>query len=304
MEFRRYSLIPWRAILFLPDFALKFTTMRIHPIAIFLLLFPMSGFSQATPYYLGGGTVGFADDQLKQDLLYVQYTQTGDSLLVSPSPLRWGDGSTYRKVRNANFMKRVAQFGSPPVNYVWVDAKSIMILQYDGNYLIFLKDHAAAQQMGKVVDRPEVLAFRDSIKAVIEETNQAKTEAKTARSKLILNTYAANLRSVRDDPTLQKDMIKWAKIPGTTAYIMDNGYQIVRSYTGQVLNKNITGIIKFKQNGKCYIQWRDFGYECLGDGKFSTDLTIFNRSGYTIKATSPQGALSLQEGVSYEIDCN
>jgi len=278
--------------------------MRIHPITLFLLLFPVSAFSQATQYYLGGGTVGFADDQLKQDQLYAQYTQTGDTLFISPSPLRWGDGSTYRKVRNAHFMNRVAQFGSPPVNYVWADDKSIMILQYDGNYLIFLKDQAAARQMGKVVDRPEVLAFRDSIKVVIEKTNKGNAEANTARSKLILNTYATNLRSVRDDPTLQKDMIKWAKIPGTTAYIMDNNYQFVRSYTGQVLNKNITGIIKFKQNGKCYIQWRDFGYECIGDGKFSTDLTIFNRSGYTIIARSPQGSLSLAEGVSYEIDCN
>ena len=46
--------------------------MRIHPIALFLLtfllsglLFPVSAFSQATQYYLGGGTVGFADDPAK-----------------------------------------------------------------------------------------------------------------------------------------------------------------------------------------------------------------------------------------------
>jgi hypothetical protein len=278
--------------------------MRFHPIALFLLLFPISGFSQASQYYLGAGTRGFSDDQLKQDQLYVQFTQTGDTLFVSPSSLRWGDGSMYRKVRNAPFMKRIGQFGSPPLNWVWADDKSIMILQYDGNYLLFLKDEAAARQMGKVVDRPEILAYRDSVKAVIEKVTQANDNADAARTKRIINAYAANLRSVRDDPTLQKDMIKWAGRPGTTAYIMDNNYQIVRSYTGLVLNKNITGIIKFRQNGKCYIQWRDFGYECLGDGKFSTDLSIFNRAGYTIKATSPQGSLSLAEGVNYEIDCN
>ena len=158
--------------------------------------------------------------------------------------------------------------------------------------------------MGKIVDRPEILAYRDSVKAVIERITQASDNASAARTKRIINSYAANLRSVRDDPTLQKDMIKWAGRPGTTAYIMDNGYQIVRSYTGQVLNKNITGIIKFRQNGKCYIQWRDFGYECLGDGKFSTDITTYNRSGYTVKATSPEGFFVMQEGVSYEIDCN
>jgi hypothetical protein len=277
--------------------------MRIHPIAIFLLLFPVSAFSQATPYYLGAGTAGFSDDHLKQDQLYAQYTKTGDSLLVSPnSNLR--SSSIYRKVRNAPFMNRVAQFGSPPLNWVWADDKSILILQYDGNYLLFLKNQAAARQMGKVVDRPEVLAYRDSVKAVIEKINQANNNANTARTKRIINAYAANLRSVRDDPTLQKDMIKWAGRPGTTAYIMDNNYQIVRSYTGQVLNKNITGIIKFRQNGKCYIQWRDFGYECLGDGKFSADITTYNRSGYTVKATTPEGFFIMQEGVSYEIDCN
>jgi hypothetical protein len=278
--------------------------MRIHPFALFLLLFPVSAFSQTTEYYLGGGTVGFNDDQLKQDQLYVQYTQTGDTLFVSPSPLRWGDGSTYRKVRNAPFMKRIGQFGSPALNWVWADDKSMMILQYDGNYLLFLKDQAAAHQMGKVVDRPEVLAFRDSIKSVIEKTNQSNAEARTARTKRIIDAFAANLRSVRDDPTLQKDIVKWAGKPGTTAYILDNTYQIVRSYTGLVLNKNITGIIKFKQNGKCYIQWQDFGYECLGDGKFSTDMITYNRSGYTVKASSPEGSLNMAEGVSYEIDCN
>jgi|HubBroStandDraft_1064217.scaffolds.fasta_scaffold47638_1 hypothetical protein len=276
--------------------------MRIHPITLFLLLFPGSAFSQAAEYYLGAGTVGFSDDHLKQDQLYVQYTQTGDSLLVSPnSNLR--SSSIYRKVRNAPFMNRVAQFGSSPLNWVWADDKSIMILQYDGNYLLFLKDQAAARQMGKVPDRPEVLAYRDSVKAVIEKITQANDVAGAARTKRIINAYAANLRSVRDDPTLQKDMIKWAGRPGTTAYIMDNNYQILRSYTGQVLNKNITGIIKFKQNGKCFIQWRDFGYECLGDGKFSTDITTYNRSGYTVKATSPEGFFVMQEGVSYEIDC-
>ena len=93
-------------------------------------------------------------------------------------------------------MKRVAQFVSPPVNYVWADAKSIMILQYDGNYLLFLKDQAAARQMGKVVDRPEVLAFRDSIKVVIEKTNQGNAEANAARSKLIT-------QYLRDKPSLR-----------------------------------------------------------------------------------------------------
>jgi len=148
--------------------------MRIHPITLFLLLFPISGFSQVTPCYLAGGTVGFGDDNLKQDQLYFQFSVTGDTLVISPNEnLR--SGSYYRMAHNAPYMERTGTFGSSPMNYAWP--------------------------------------------------------------------------------------------PGATAYIMDNGYQIVRSYTGQVLNKNITGIIKFKQNGKCYIQWRDFGYECLGGGQ-------------------------------------
>jgi hypothetical protein len=179
-----------------------------------------------------------------------------------------------------------------------------MILQYDGNYLLFNKDQAKAKKLAEVADRPGILAFRDSIKTVIETAIKEEKDANGALSRQILNSFAANLRSHRDDPTLQKDMIKWSGKSSTLAYIMDNNYQFIRSYTGQVLNKNITGIIKFKQNGKCYIQWRDFGYECIGDGKFSTDLSIFNRAGYTIIATSPQGRLSLAEGVSYEIDCN
>ena len=277
--------------------------MRIHPIALFLLLLPVSAFSQAIPYYLAGGTAGFGDDNLKQDQLYFKFSVTGDTLIISPNEnLR--SGSYYRLAHNAPYMERTGTFGSSPVNYAWPRKNSIMILQYDGNYLLFNKDQARAKKLAEVADRPGVLAFRDSIKTVIETAIKAEKNATGALTRRILNSFAANLRSYRDDPTLQKDMIKWSGKPGTLAYIMDNNYQFVRSYTGQVLNKNITGIIKFKQNGKCYIQWRDFGYECIGDGKFSTDITTFNRSGYTIKATSPQGSLSLAEGVNYEIDCN
>jgi hypothetical protein len=277
--------------------------MRIHPIALFLLLFPISGFSQVTPCYLAGGTAGFGDDNLKQDQLYFQFSVTGDTLIISPNEnLR--SGSYYRIAHNAPYMERTGTFGSSPVNYAWPRKNSIMILQYDGNYLLFNKDQAKAKKLAEVADRPGVLAFRDSIKTVIETAMKAEKDATGELTRRILNSFAANLRSHRDDPTLQKDIVKWARANGTTAYIMDNNYQFVRSYTGQVLNKNITGIIKFKLNGKCYIQWRDFGYECIGDGKFSTDITTFNRSGYTIKATSPQGSLSLAEGVNYEIDCN
>ena len=277
--------------------------MRIHPIALFLLLFPISGFSQVTPCYLAGGTAGFGDDNLKQDQLYFQFSVTGDTLIISPNEnLR--SGSYYRMAHNAPYMERTGTFGSSPVNYAWPRKNSIMILQYDGNYLLFNKDQARAKKLAEVADRPGVLAFRDSIKTVIETAIKAEKDATGALTRRILNAYAAKLRSVRDDPTLEKDMIKWFGRPGATAYVLDNGYQIVRSYTGQVLNKNITGIIKFKQHGKCYIQWRDFGYECLGGGKFSPDITAYNRTGYTIKATSPAGTLSLQEGVNYEIDCN
>jgi hypothetical protein len=277
--------------------------MRIHPITLLLLLFPVSAFSQVTACYFGGGTAGFGDDNLKQDQLYFQFSVTGDTLVISPNEnLR--SASYYRMTHNAPYMERTGTYGSSPVNYVWPRKNSIMILQYDGNYLLFNKDQARAKKLAEVADRPGVLAFRDSIKTVIETAIKANKDASTALTKRIINTYAASLHSVRDDPTLQKDMIKWSGQPGTTAYIMDNNYQVIRSYTGQVLNKNITGIIKFRQNGKCYIQWRDFGYECLGGGKFSTDITTYNRSGYTVKASTSLGSIDLREGVSYEIDCN
>ena len=277
--------------------------MRIHPITLFLLLFPMSGFSQVTPCYLAGGTAGFGDDNLKQDQLYFQFSVTGDTLIISPNEnLR--SGSYYRMAYNAPYMERTGTFGSSPLNYAWPRKNSIMILQYDGNYLLFNKDQARAKQLAAVADRPGVLAFRDSIKTVIETAIKTSQDANTALTKKIINTFAANLHSFREDPTLQKDIVKWAGRPGTTAYIMDNNYQIVRSYTGQVLNKNITGIIKFRQKGKCYIQWRDFGYECLGGGVFSTDLTVYSRSGFTVKARSRDGSVDMREGVSYEIDCN
>jgi hypothetical protein len=70
------------------------------------------------------------------------------------------------------------------------------------------------------------------------------------------------------------------------------------------MNENIPAIIKYSFNGKCFIQWRAFGYEALGGGSFGKDLNTYTKNDYYIQATGANGSLRLEPGVAYEIECN
>ena len=71
-----------------------------------------------------------------------------------------------------------------------------------------------------------------------------------------------------------------------------------------MLNKNIPALIKYQLNGKCFVQWRAFGYEALGGGNFSKDLSTYNKNDYFLQAAGAGGSLRLEAGVIYEIDCD
>lgn len=61
---------------------------------------------------------------------------------------------------------------------------------------------------------------------------------------------------------------------------------------------------KYHLNGKCFVQWRVFGYEALGAAKFTTDMYTYNNNDSYIQASGPDGSLRLEEGVAYEIECD
>ena len=86
-------------------------------------------------------------------------------------------------------------------------------------------------------------------------------------------------------------------------YLPDANYNIFRNERGDVIDKNIHAIIKYQLNGKCYVQWDAFGYEALGGGVFSKDLTVYSVTG-RVWATGAGDTVELNEGVAYEIDCN
>ena len=108
-------------------------------------------------------------------------------------------------------------------------------------------------------------------------------------------------QTVADDIDL---LAKWSNNETTTVYVVDANYYITRNYRGEILNENIPAVIRYRLNGKCYIQWRAFGYEALGGGTFAKDLNTYSKNDAYILATGAGGSLRLDPGVVYEIDCD
>jgi hypothetical protein len=112
------------------------------------------------------------------------------------------------------------------------------------------------------------------------------------------------MTSKRDDAKLVRDIKKWSNNTTTTVYIMDADYSITRDYRRDVINKYVPAIIRYRLNGRCYIQWRAFGYEALGGGNFGTHLYTYDKRNSYIFVQGAGSSLRLEQGVAYEIDCN
>jgi hypothetical protein len=273
------------------------------------LLAPFVVLAQTTPFYLADGLDNFTDQQLKQsNPVYV--TLIGqDSLIISPDADSYKYASTYKRNAGEFFFRRRSAFSSPIMNYVVLYPHSVILIeQGSGSYLLFATDKTRANQLLANNDKTLILAQKDSLKtaiaAVVDKQSAARSAVVNANNKKIMTAYIRNLQSKRSDPTLVRDIKKWSQNTTTTVYIVDAGYYITKNVYGQVLNKNIPAIIKYHLNGKCFVQWRAFGYEALGGGAFSTDLNTYNKPDEFIHATGAGGWVNMDQGVAYEVDCD
>ena len=291
----------------------------MHPGKLFcflaVILLPASLFCQSTPYYLAAGLSDFEDQELRgSNTIYVTYPNK-DSLILSPELDTYAHSAIYNRKQGEFFMRRTRVFSYPATNYACIFEKGVVLIQENGSYLIFLKDQNQAGQAMAMTDKSPFLAIRDSLKMEIDKVNkpliaanQAAAEKANkkdiAETKAILSGYLKGLRSKLSDPVLERKIVKWSHNPDTRVYLAADHYSIVRNALGVVLRKTITGVIVYPLDGKCYLQWRTFGYESLGGGQFSTDLSTYNSSDYTFRASGPAGSKDLEMGTDYEVNCN
>ncbi|HEY4060988.1 MAG TPA: hypothetical protein VGM30_03770 [Puia sp.] len=283
--------------------------MRALHFAFFLsLLSPLSVFAQTNAFFLADGLNNFSDQQLRSsNPVYVSLVGK-DSMVVSTSSGDNKYASTYKRNPGEFFFRRATAWGSPIMNYACMNEHALYLIEQDGSYLLFTNNKAQADQLLEATDKSNILAQKDSLRnaiaGIVDKKNAARRSVIDAGNKKIVTAYIRSLRSKKDDPVLVRDIKKWSGNATTTVFIVDAGYFITRNISGQVLNKNIPAIIRYALNGKCFVQWRAFGYEALGGGRFSADMGTYNKASYVIKATGAGGWLNMEQGVAYEIDCD
>lgn len=268
----------------------------------------MGASAQSTPYYLADGLSDFSNQQFRGTNPLYMTIVGNDSMIISTSANAYEHASFYKRFLGEAFLRRVSEWGTSMPNFAFVDDRAVMLVEEGGSYLLFFKDKDIADQLIETTDKTPVLHTKDSLVAMIVAINTRQRESTSqvagTRNRKIVTAYIRNLGSKRSDPVLTRDIKNWSHNETTTVYIMDANYSITRNYRGEVVNKNIPAIIKYKTGGQCYIQWRAFGYEALGGGIFGKDLGTYNKSNYYLEATGPGGSLQLEQGVAYPIDCN
>ncbi len=290
-------------------------TLQRTLLYVILLLLPAGLFAQMTPYYLADGLNNFEDQQLRgSSPVYVSYV-TDDSLIISPESETLKHCSIYKRKQGESFFRRTRSFSSTNTNYACVDPNFIMLIQDDGSYLLFGKDQGQSSTLLSTDDKAPVLRVRDSLRTVIAGVNKGVYAANKKVSdeehrkdvvltKKILSGYLASIHSRRSDPVLARQIVKWSGNSTTVVYLMQENYSIIRNAFGEVLRKTIVGLIKYHTDGKCYLQWRTFGYESVGGGQFSSDMSTYNTTNYTFNASSSAGTTRMEEGQAYEVGCD
>lgn len=273
-----------------------------------LLLLPLGLLGQPTPFYLADGLNDFSDEMIRgTNPVYVTMVNA-DSVIISTSADAFEHEAVYRRYPGETFLRRTKAWGSYMPNFVFLYDQAMVLVEEGGSYLLFLKDQNSANGMLQTDDKSPVLHLKDSLRSIVVAINTNKrteaTRTNAALNKKVVTAYVRGLRSRREDPALTADIRKWSRNTTTKVYIIDPDYYITRNYRGEVLNKNIPALIKYQLNGKCYVQWRAFGYEALGGGNFSKDLGTYNKNDYFLQATGAGGSLRLEAGVTYEVDCD
>lgn len=279
--------------------------IRCRHILFFVLLIPFNAFAQQTPYYLAGGLTNFDDQMIRQsNPVYVDRVGR-DSLMILPAQDDFKHAAAYKHTKGEPFFRRTQAWSSQIPNFVFLFEKGMVLMEEGGSYMCFMKDSKLADQLLNAggLDQRSRDSLRAEVTAITNRQRVENGEIAEVKDKKIATAYIRGLHSARNDPKLVNDIKKWSGNPTTTVYITEANYTFSRNVLGEVINKSIMAFIQYRKDGKCYILWAVFGYEAVGGGQFSKDMTTFRSTYHYINAPGI-GEMSLDPGEAQEVECN
>lgn len=269
--------------------------------------------------------------QTKQDINIYNLMQdtynvtsiTGDSFNFTANNQNY----TVKKAPNANFYYYETNDEVHQNDFFVypVDDKSFFVVPYDtisqSNFLEMRYYHvdrklAAVEDVNKRCAWETFPKAREIMTAWLNQKKAADGKAYWERSKIIYTDFAKNYQSKRNDPVLNKEIIKWWRdtnddaslTPILRINIINQDWGFLRNQYGIVTGKSIDAMIIFKRtkDNQCFAGWRSYQYEALGGGTFDTVLKHWFRtinSGLEYDFFSLPENRRMQTGQWNEVDC-
>jgi hypothetical protein len=133
----------------------------------------------------------------------------------------------------------------------------------------------------------------------------------SSKIKAIMTSYLSNLKSRKNDPGLVALVLKYwnSHFPGAPGYrviFLDDDMHVTANSLGIPLRRSISAWVLYRQNGKCYAQWYQYGYAYAGGGIYSKEFTQWkiNDNSMYAEARTAQGNENLYSGSNFEFDCD
>ncbi len=172
-----------------------------------------------------------------------------------------------------------------------------------GNWASFYKRNSALANA--------LIARQYKSEKELSAANNAISGNAGSKIKAIMTSYLSNLRSRKNDPALAAMIIKYwnSHFPGAPGYkviFIDDNMHVTANSLGVPLRRSISAWVLYRQNGKCYAQWYEYGYSYAGGGVYSKEFTQWkiNDNSIYAEARTPQGNENLFSGNNFEFDCN
>jgi hypothetical protein len=163
--------------------------------------------------------------------------------------------------------------------------------------------------------------FADSVKAFRASEKEIATKRQSefdAQTLGVVTDWAKRFKSMRNDAALEQGIRAWWRgAPNSTVVnpllsikFIQPSYEIARNALDVVLRKTVDAlyVYRMKNDGKCYVQWRSFGYEALGGGTFSDEVKDWVKKDlvgfdYYPRFIALAGDRKISAGVGYEVQC-
>src|SRR5258706_533130 len=219
------------------------------------------------------------------------------------------------RVEGYNFIKGGDKYVSFIVKKV--DDNSFAIYLPDGSeawsYYHLSKDLKNEQDINKRCPTASIDKLKEELKPYFEVQSVAYKKQqveKQKQNKISLTKYAHDFVTKRNDPVLEKKIIQWWNtnnpgFPAMRVFFTSSEYFLVRDEFNQVLRKLVPAVVVYKGTlNSCWFQWNAFGYEHVGGGTFTEELTSW-KAGYKEYSNYQFDAagMTLIAAQNYELDC-